>query len=99
MIERFFLKALVFLILTATSGAWAATTPENPVQNSYPTDPSAVSENTPKSKSTPKNMPKKGKMRRENQAEGTQARKSFDTDINTKSKYQYDGQSLEVDTD
>ena len=53
--------------------------------------------------SEPKNVdqPKKPKRRhvREKEAEGTQAPNRFDADINLKSKYEYNGKSLEVDTD
>lgn len=41
----------------------------------------------------------KGRVRREKEAEGTQAPNRFESDITIKSRYQYGGQSLEVDTD
>ncbi len=41
----------------------------------------------------------KGRILREKEAEGTQAPNRFSTDIIFKSKYEFDGKSLEVDTD
>jgi hypothetical protein len=41
----------------------------------------------------------KGRIVREKEAEGTKAPNRFDTDIIIKSRYEYNGQSLEVDTD
>lgn len=42
---------------------------------------------------------KKGRQRREKQAEGTKARNRFEADTVIKSDYIYDGQQLEVDPD
>ncbi|MBI3535023.1 MAG: hypothetical protein HY072_06010 [Deltaproteobacteria bacterium] len=42
---------------------------------------------------------KKGKRIREKEAEGSQAPERFEADTTVKSKYHYNGQPLEVDTD
>lgn len=42
---------------------------------------------------------RKGRVRREKEAEGTQALNRFDADLILKSKYELNGQSLEVDPD
>lgn len=70
--------------------------------------PSVVSEPTstnlesaaPQAKQAPKLVsPPKGRIVREKEAEGTQAPNRFGSDIIIKSKYEFNGQSLEVDTD
>ena len=42
---------------------------------------------------------KKGKSRREKDAEGTKAQNRFEPEINAKSPYKFGGHELEVDTD
>ena len=56
-----------------------------------------VPEPAPSSEEKPK--PVKGRVPREKEAEGTQAPNRFDTDTIIKSKYELNGQSLEVDTE
>ena len=59
--------------------------------------PSTTSAAPPPQESHPKKV--KGRLPREKEAEGSQAPNRFDTDIVIKSKYDLNGQSLEVDTD
>lgn len=61
--------------------------------------PSPETHSTQQGKRGKHDSTRKGKIRREKDAEGTKAPNRFDADINTKSKYHYGGQPLEVDTD
>ena len=57
-------------------------------------------EQTPEPAISPKPAPRaKGKRVREKEAEGTQAPNRFEADTVIKSKYELNGQSLEVDPD
>jgi hypothetical protein len=62
-------------------------------------NPASVSETTPSQPAPEKLRTSKGRIQREKDAEGTQAPNRFDADITFKSQYQYNGRSLEVDTD
>ena len=72
----------------------------HPVQAEVKTEimPEVESSPTPSLRSP---VPKKsrGKIKSEKEAEGTKAPNRFDPDIVPKSKYELDGQPLEVDTD
>ena len=63
-----------------------------------PADPSMNSKKTGKVSSKSREH-KKGKSRREKDAEGTKAQNRFEPEINAKSPYQLGGHNLEVDTD
>jgi hypothetical protein len=95
---------LLFVSMTSLSTFAASQDPESKLQE-QPSSAPGASKNTSVKHSknshsgTSHDQNKKGKIRREKDAEGTKAPNRFDADINTKSKYHYGGQPLEVDTD
>lgn len=89
---KLFLFFLIFVpVLASAEGI------EAPAQEGEPANGSAKTRKHHSRSSH--DQTKKGRTRREKDAEGTQAPNRFDADINTKSKYRYGGQPLEVDTD
>ncbi|MBI2712784.1 MAG: hypothetical protein HYX41_08030 [Bdellovibrio sp.] len=86
---------LLFPVCFSFHFAIAAGEPHNP------SSPAHEAPQTPASKHSHKHhdSTKKGKKRREKDAEGTKAQNRFEPEINAKSPYKLGGQALEVDTD
>jgi hypothetical protein len=93
----------LFPIVLALSWGYAFAEPPSETGAAPSTEAIAITPEAPSldpAESTSKKTKRsKGKVAREKEAEGTQAPKRFDTDIIIKSKYQLNGQALEVDTD
>jgi hypothetical protein len=91
-------RALVLGVLLASEHSWAAGG-ESP--GSAPGESSSVSaQSQPVSGSQPKTGKKKGRRSRvETEAEGTEAPNRFEADPVIKSRYQLNGEPLEVDPD
>jgi hypothetical protein len=78
----------------AESGGEAA--PSTPMSSSETATSAPVADSAPKA---PKSRKTKGKRPREKEIEGTEARDRFQADTVLKSKYQLNGEQLEVDPD
>lgn len=90
---------VIFLLMTGIQILPFALAEDEPSPNEPLTDetPKAEVSSSPKSDAHPRNQ--KARTQREREAEGTQAPNRFSTDIILKSKYELNGQSLEVDPD
>ncbi len=87
-VNRFIFRASVVAVLFIS--VW------NPLEYSFAEDAPATAA-APEKKTVPKKP--KGRIYREKEAEGTQAPNRFGSDVTVKSKYELNGQPLEVDTD
>ena len=92
---------LTVLVAVARADDPPQSSPQNPpsqapsgIESSAQTSAPSPSDTTVKSERKPK-----GKVHREKEVEGTQAPHRFESDAIFKSKYELNGQPLEVDTD
>ncbi len=72
---------------------------EDPPQGAVALPPSSVEPAAPPRASKKTSRPSKGRRPREKEAEGSEARDRFQADTVLKSKYQLNGEPLEVDPD